>query len=301
MAPAGATKCRLWLRARGNAGGYTHVSVDDVSFSEVTPPRFQYESFSITPAAGPYFVGDTVQATYTVRNIGETPSVLTGGLHARVMPVNISRDFPESSMFSLYPNETRVVSLARVLSNPGTWSGQVYGQILGVWDVEIEGPNPAFSFTAAERPPVVLTPVYRFYNKSNGTHFFTPSVEERDMVLAKWGNIYTLEGPAYHTNPANNTQPLYRFYNKKNGSHFYTASADERDAVIAKWPTVFAYDGETYKVSLTAGPGKLAVYRFYNKKNGSHFFTASAEERDAVISKWSATYLYEGPAFYVGQ
>jgi hypothetical protein len=43
------------------------------------------------------------------------------------------------------------------------------------------------------------------------------------------------------------------------------------------------------------------VFRFYNKKNGSHFFTASAEERDIVMSRWPDVYTFEGPAFYLPQ
>ncbi|MGB4441389.1 MAG: S8 family serine peptidase, partial [Coriobacteriia bacterium] len=36
-----------------------------------------------------------------------------------------------------------------------------------------------------------LQPVYRFYNPGSGTHFFTPSAEERDMVMATWSQLYT--------------------------------------------------------------------------------------------------------------
>ncbi|MRS11632.1 MAG: M23 family metallopeptidase [Actinobacteria bacterium] len=34
-------------------------------------------------------------------------------------------------------------------------------------------------------------------------------------------------------------------------------------------------------------------------KTGSHFYTASAVERDVVAAKWAATYQYDGIAFYV--
>ena len=92
-----------------------------------------------------------------------------------------------------------------------------------------------------------------------------------------------------------------RFYNKNNGSHFYTASWQERDAVISKWPNIYIYEGEAYPVSLSDGLGKTPVYRFYNVKNGSHFFTASAEERDVVIARWPNIYQYEGVCFYLAQ
>jgi len=145
------------------------------------------------------------------------------------------------------------------------------------------------------------TKVYRFLNKKNGTHFLTGSAEERDAVIAQWSNVYTYEGVAFSTVPAANAQPLYRFYNLGSGSHFYTASAEEAAMIMAKWSNVYSFDGQAYSVSPQPTAGSVPVYRFYNLKNGSHFYTASEEERNAVIAKWSATYRYEGPAFWLGQ
>lgn len=147
----------------------------------------------------------------------------------------------------------------------------------------------------------VAAPVYRFYNFTNNTHFFTDSVSERDMVIATWPNVFTFEGVAYTTNPANNTQPLYRFYNRASRSHFYTASADEANTVAARYSNIFTYDGRTYAVNPAPVPASVPVYRFYNLRNGSHFYTASAEEVDLVIAAWSDVYRLEGPAFWLGQ
>ena len=144
-------------------------------------------------------------------------------------------------------------------------------------------------------------PIYRFFNNTSSSHFYTDSIAEADMIIATWPNIYTFEGTAYHTNPATNTQPLYRFFCTRTGSHFYTASLEEADMVIATWPHIYAYEGPSYKVSAVLVPNSTAVYRFVNLKNSSHFYTASAEERDAVKTHLSATYLYEGPAFWLAQ
>jgi hypothetical protein len=141
--------------------------------------------------------------------------------------------------------------------------------------------------------------VYRFYNKKNGSHFYTPSAEERDHVIATYPAVFDYEGPAYTLNSTCGRQALYRFYNMKNGSHFYTASDAERDAVISTWPGVYQYEGPTYSVSPFAVTGFQAVYRFYNKTNGSHFYTASEEERDAVKATWPHVYDYEGAAFWL--
>lgn len=43
--------------------------------------------------------------------------------------------------------------------------------------------------------------------------------------------------------------------------------------------------------------GKSAIFRFYNTKSATHFFTGSQNERDSVISKY-ASFIYEGEAFY---
>lgn len=155
-------------------------------------------------------------------------------------------------------------------------------------------------FLRASAPPS-LAPVHRFYNFTNNTHFYTPSDSEKDMVIATWPNVFNYEGVAYYTNPANNTQPLYRFYNRRSRSHFYTASQAEADHVNATWPSIFTYEGQTYKVSPSPVFGAGTVYRFYNLRNGSHFYTASTGERDTVIATLPTTYSYEGPAFWLGQ
>lgn len=145
----------------------------------------------------------------------------------------------------------------------------------------------------------VASPVYRFYNVRGGTHFYTPSLDERNMVIARWSNVFQYEGIAYYTQPYVNPQPLYRFYNRRSASHFYTASPAEADNTIARYGHVFTYEGQTYRVA-TSGPASNAVYRFYNVRNGSHFFTASSTERDIVIARWSNVYAYEGVAFFIG-
>jgi hypothetical protein len=147
-----------------------------------------------------------------------------------------------------------------------------------------------------------LAPVFRFYNKVNGSHFYTASESERLTVIRRWPETYTFEGPAYTinmANPANNVL-LYRFYNKKNGSHFYTASLDEANSVILNLSRVYDFEGPVYHVSATP-EGCTPMYRFYNKRNGSHFYTISEDERATVIAKYSATYDFEGIAYYIGQ
>ncbi|MDO8848169.1 MAG: DUF1565 domain-containing protein [Coriobacteriia bacterium] len=150
-------------------------------------------------------------------------------------------------------------------------------------------------------PLPTVYPVYRFYNFTNNTHFFTPSLDEANSVIVNYPKVFRYEGIAYYTNPLNNTQPLYRFYNRASGSHFYTASAEEAAHIIATWPHIFALDGQTYAVNPAPVLYSYAVFRFYNKTNGSHFYTASAEEAYIVNTNWPHIYTDEGPAFWIGQ
>ncbi|NTW28211.1 MAG: hypothetical protein HGA39_02455 [Coriobacteriia bacterium] len=189
----------------------------------------------------------------------------------------------------------------RTYSAPVSVSG-VGNHTLHFWSADAAGNAEAtttvgFTVKAASTP----MPVFRFYNKLNGSHFYTASAEERDVVIGRWSSTYTYEGPAYSVNTANpnNSAPLYRFYNKLNGSHFYTASAEERDTVIALWSSTYTYEGPAYCVCAANVVGATLVFRFYNKLNGSHFYTASAEERDTVVALWSSTYTYEGPVFWL--
>lgn len=147
--------------------------------------------------------------------------------------------------------------------------------------------------------PPAKTSVYRFYNLKNGTHFYTADVNEKHYILATWPNVYRLEGVGYEYDETQATAPLYRLYNKKSGSHFYTVSWSEVVNALNKWPGVFTYEGTAYNVSNAPVTGGGTVYRFYNMKNGSHFFTASEAERDLVIVNWPGVFKYEGPAFYL--
>lgn len=92
---------------------------------------------------------------------------------------------------------------------------------------------------------------------------------------------------------------VYRFYNKSNGSHFYTASSDEANRVIGSYGSTFSYEGVAYTLNTSSSANKSALYRFYNTRTGSHFYTASAAERDRVISAYAGIYSYEGVAYNV--
>jgi hypothetical protein len=84
------------------------------------------------------------------------------------------------------------------------------------------------------------------------------------------------------------------------GTHFFTISSAEKDHVIATWPAIYAYEGIAWHANTTQSAGWVPVYRFFNTKTGTHFYTTSAAERDNVIDTLS-WYSYEGIAYYVRQ
>ena len=143
-------------------------------------------------------------------------------------------------------------------------------------------------------------PVYRFYNFKLGSHFYTASEVEKNDVLRKYSSTFSFEGISYglDASATANSDSLYRFYNVKNGSHFYTANPAERDNVRLKFSSIYTYEGPVYKISRTNVPATLPVFRFYNVKNGTHFYTANPAERDNVRLKYSSTYRDEGIAYY---
>jgi uncharacterized protein (DUF1800 family) len=141
--------------------------------------------------------------------------------------------------------------------------------------------------------------VYRFYNRETGTHFYTASVSERDDVVRAFAQ-FAYEGAAFAalSQPRADSVPVFRFYNKATGTHFYTTSSSERDGIVAYYPQ-FVYEGPAFHALPVAGTdGRTAVYRFFNKTTGSHFYTASAAERDKVVATYPS-FVYEGIAFYV--
>lgn len=147
----------------------------------------------------------------------------------------------------------------------------------------------------------VWRPVYRFYNMQLGTHFYSATASERRFVIATLSSIYQYEGPAYGVNPYTNADLLWRFYRPGTGTHFYTADPDEMTRVATTMTRTYQLEGTAYSVSRWAGPGRIAVHRFFNLRNGTHFYSASEAEAQYVQATLAHTYRYEGIAFFLAR
>lgn len=148
--------------------------------------------------------------------------------------------------------------------------------------------------------------VHRYYNRKTGTHFYTANDYEASQAS------YTLigEGLSGRVYPADRASgiggtPLvtvHRFYNLATGTHFYTASDSEATSIQQNLSQTYRDEGVAFKAE--AGPSSsegittLAVHRFYNFKNGTHFYTSSQSEATTVNNTMYSTYRYEGIAYY---
>ncbi|MGB4441884.1 MAG: pre-peptidase C-terminal domain-containing protein [Coriobacteriia bacterium] len=284
------------VRATSGAGSYelygTFASADDnVPALPITPTPVSAHLDAFSEWDDVYRIrlnaGDVLTLTLTRTGTytpGFNPAIYlyapgtTDILNAAALAAAEGNAFPKTLTFTAPPAGSYYVDLCAFTVEPTTHE---YGEVQLTWRIS--------------------SPVYRFFNFTNNTHFFTPTLDERNLVINSWGHIYQYEGVAYTTNPANNTRPLYRFYNVRSRSHFYTADTTERDRVITTLGYIFTYDGPTYSVNPSRVADSAPVYRFYNVRNGSHFYTADTTERDRVIATLGYIYHYEGPAFWIGQ
>ena len=142
--------------------------------------------------------------------------------------------------------------------------------------------------------------VFRFFDTANGTQLLTQDVAERDTILTTRADL-RYEGVALHAvDPAHATPDavdVYRFFDAGNGTHFMTSSPSERDAVLANRPDLVYEPSSTMVEHATAQAGDAAVFRFFDKTNGTHFYTAEAGERAAILST-RPEMTPEGIAFY---
>lgn len=278
--------------------------VKDTDYTVAYSNNVAVGTATITITGKGAYVG-TKTATFAI--VDKTAPVTTiGGISA-------GGSYPGSAAFTLSATDVGAGGVTTYYTIDGgtqqTYSKGVSVTALGAhtlsyWSVDGAGNTETahnVSFTVTQATTVM--PVYRFYNKVNGSHFYTASEDERDMVISRWPNIFNLDGVVYtiNTSNPNNNAPLYRFYNKKNGSHFYTAYAEEREIVLSRWSDTYQLDGPAYNVCTSSVAGAAPVYRFYNKKNGSHFYTASEDERDMVIRTWPETFTLDGAAFWIAQ
>ncbi len=147
-------------------------------------------------------------------------------------------------------------------------------------------------------PTTTGVQVFRFFDTTTGTHFYTASAAERDQTVSTRVDL-TYEGVGLNadtpqTDP--NAAPVFRFFDTSSGSHFYTASATERDG-LANGLSGLTYEGVAFYENPTVQANDTAVYRFFDKADGAHFYTPDQNEFASVLATRSDL-VNEGVAFY---
>ena len=141
--------------------------------------------------------------------------------------------------------------------------------------------------------------IYRFFDGSDGTHFFTASLGERNAVLSTRPDL-VYEGAQLNAVAKPAADPsasaVFRFFDSRFGTHFYTSSSAERDAVIGSRADL-AYEGIGFYEHAAPQSGDSAVFRFFDSRSGTHFFTGTVAER-AMIQATRPDFTDEGVAFY---
>ena len=144
-----------------------------------------------------------------------------------------------------------------------------------------------------------LTPIYRFYSKRYGGHFFTRKEEEMYNVFNTDPN-WNFEGTAYFALPEYESDAgvtrTYRFYSKSYRGHFYTIRYEEYLSTLGN--RNWKYEEDRYYVRSSPGRGSSAVYRFWNKKKKHHFYTIDYDEFQRVCSTDPNWTYQPGNEFY---
>lgn len=140
--------------------------------------------------------------------------------------------------------------------------------------------------------------VYRFFNLSTGTHFYSGDKGEVEHVL-QTAPQFRFEGQAFSKSaPSADTIDVIRFFNTVTGAHFYTANAEEAQYIQANDPA-FRHEGVAYQAYDTAVDGTTELYRFFNTETGTHFYTSNRAEMESVRVELAGTMNFEGTAFFV--
>jgi len=93
--------------------------------------------------------------------------------------------------------------------------------------------------------------------------------------------------------------PIYRFFAPLTGSHFYTARPAEALKLLVSFPEFWKFEGVAfYGLSSASLAGAVPVYRFFSPVFTDHFYTISETEKNKLIERFSASWLFEGVAFY---
>lgn len=112
------------------------------------------------------------------------------------------------------------------------------------------------------------------------------------------GSLLTVAAAITTTPAPTSTRPVaYRFFDSIHGTQFLTTSSAERQTIQNTRPDL-VYEGIGLNaIDPAADTTAAPVYRFFDSKFGTHFYTSSSTERDTVVATRSDL-VSEGVGFY---
>jgi hypothetical protein len=146
--------------------------------------------------------------------------------------------------------------------------------------------------------PLGSRPVYRFRSMTMGTHFWTISEEEKNLLLASYPReVWDYDAVAYYAyadpGVTPGLQPVHRFWSPTRQKHFYTMDEAEKDAIVKEsLADPWMYEGIVHyafpapaRSAVTSAQGgrpvdAAPVYRFWNQESG--YFWAVKDPKEAV-------------------
>ena len=157
--------------------------------------------------------------------------------------------------------------------------------------------------------PAVSIPVYRFFDTNYGTHLFTQSLSEAQIILANRPDLTEETNNFGAVNPQTDpsAEAVYRFFETANGTHFLTTSYDEYVGLTTPGMSTYRPDltpeaNSTFYEDSRQQAGDVAVYRLFDTVHGTQYLTGSQTEFAGLTTAGLSTYrpdlTPEGVAFY---
>ncbi|MEI7604328.1 MAG: hypothetical protein WCJ19_04890 [bacterium] len=151
-------------------------------------------------------------------------------------------------------------------------------------------------------PAKSLVPVYRFYNETAKTYFYTADEGEKNEVIKKYTQdnaryediSFYVEKMSENACP-NGTSPVFRFYNYETKNHFYTTDIKEKNDLFSK-SSIWQYDGARFCADIEKKIGNKPIYRYYNISTNSYYFAITDSEKDEFDN--NSDWINQGIAFY---
>ncbi len=127
---------------------------------------------------------------------------------------------------------------------------------------------------------------------------FELKVTDTATALSTDDKATSVDIPATPITPITTGVPVFRFYDPSTEGHFFTSSISEVTQVESTRPD-YTYEGIGFKaIDPASDANAVPVYRFYEGRNDSHFYTDSMAELKQIQATRPDMTL-EGPAFSV--